>query len=180
MKARGLQVRLEGGDELLSKLKPKLVATPVKNFFRTWGVMTSNYAKEGAPVNKGQLRASLTWEYMPMDSLGIPKGVRAGTNVEHAIFMEGGTGTLEDLRAIDNPVGGRKRHWPPPEALEEWARLHGADPFVVARAIGIRGGLKPRRFLRNAYDKSELMIPNLLNVLKSEIEALRAVGGPDV
>ena len=72
-----------------------------------------------------------------------PLWAKGGSNVKYAPYMEYGTGRLADAEG----GGGGGRHWPPAQALEGWASRHGFGPgggFLVARAIGRRGGLKPR------------------------------------
>ena len=68
--------------------------------------------------------------------------------------MEYGTGVFND-----GPFPGKGSHHPAGHHLEEWAMRHGghekwgANPGrAVAKIIGDRGGLKSRKFLRNAVD----------------------------
>lgn len=68
-------------------------------------------------------------------------------------YMELGTGI---------PAGNPKVHWPPAAALEVWANRHGTTGFLVARAIGRRGGLKPRKFLQKAFDQNREKIIELI------------------
>lgn len=110
-------------------------------------------AKRGAPVDTGRLRSSITHQvrWMP----GLVEGV-VGTNVSYAPYMEFGTG-----RVGDPAVPHSGKHWPPAAALDVWARRHGFGPDggkTVAWIIGRRGGLRPRRFLRNAIDKNQTRI----------------------
>lgn len=109
--------------------------------------VTMNAARINAPVDRGRLRASITslaeWRG------DILEGV-VGTNVEYAPYMEYGTGRL-----TDGEGGKGGRHWPPGAALDVWARRHGfASGRIVAEIIGRRGGLKPRQFLRKAFNVS--------------------------
>ena len=56
-----------------------------------------------------------------------------------------------------SPGGKGARHWPPSDALELWAKRHGfgeGGGYLVARAIGLRGGLTPRRYLRGGLQES--------------------------
>jgi len=87
-------------------------------------------AKINAPVDTGKLRSSI----MPgvTSNSGGVVGV-TGSNVAYAPFMELGTAA----------------HWPPIAALEGWARRHGTNAYLVARAIA-RRGTKARRFLQKA------------------------------
>lgn len=60
--------------------------------------------------------------------------------------MEFGTGLLSD-----SPRSSRQRHFPPPDELDNWAYRHGfKSGWAVSLAIYRKGGLKPRKYLRNA------------------------------
>jgi len=105
----------------------------------------TNEAKRKAPVNTGRLRASIT-PAVEVENQTI-RGI-VGSNVSYAPYMELGTGIF----------AGGSRYFPPPDALETWARRHGMPPgsgFIVARAIFRRGGLKPRRFLQGAFEENK-------------------------
>lgn len=108
------------------------------------------------PVDTGNLRASMRYEVGSVD--GVPLWAAVGTNVEYAPYMEYGTGLL-----CDGPNPSGRRHWPPAAALDVWARRHGFESGAqVAVAIGRRGGLRPRRFLRNSFDRSQQRIVRIL------------------
>lgn len=91
-------------------------------------------AKQGCPVDEGELRAS--------SRLRIEPGPRGpvGTltfDAEHAVFVHEGT----------------RPHWPPLRALERWASRHGfPGPFLVAKAIALNG-TKSVPFLWNALNE---------------------------
>ena len=75
-------------------------------------------------------------------------------------------------QAIGTPKKGG-RHFPPSDALERWASRHGFGPgggFVVARAIGRRGGLKPREFLTGAFRENVQKIRGFLGDVARDIE----------
>jgi HK97 gp10 family phage protein len=105
----------------------------ILNAMRSVTLEVERQAKHNAPVDTGRLRASIIPDVVSQGNtvLGI-----VGSNVVYAPYMEFGT----------------KPHWPPLAALEVWARRHHTSAFLVARAISQRG-LKPRRFLRDAFDK---------------------------
>jgi hypothetical protein len=89
--------------------------------------------------------------------------------------MEYGTAKQGD------PEGSHKeKHWPPLNApgLVLWAKRKGmpGKAPAIARAIGKRGGLRPRRFLRQALESTESIIQNLLTRLANEIEERWARG----
>jgi len=100
-----------------------------------------------APVDRGQLRSSLTSD---VESIGANLQAFAGSPLFYAPYMEFGTGTQSDA-----PGASRRRHWPPAGALNLWAQRHGVKGggAAVAYFIGRRGGLKAKKFLRNAFTK---------------------------
>lgn len=103
-------------------------------------------AKEGAPRDTGRLVNSIQPDINIRGSSIV--GV-VGSNVDYAPYMEMGTGVF----------AGGGRHFPPPAALDVWARRHGFDNgFQVALAIYKRGGLRPRKFLENAIVQNESQI----------------------
>ena len=107
-------------------------------------------AKRLAPVDTGRLRASIASE-VRTEGKDV-KGV-VGSALAYAPHMELGTGTFV----------GRPRHFPPPRALEVWARRHGLpNGFVAARAIYRAGGLRPRRFLQRAFEQNQARIVRIL------------------
>jgi hypothetical protein len=86
-----------------------------------------------------------------------------------ANVLEHGTGLLSE--APDSKGGA---HFPPwgeaNPGLEAWAASHGLpNGFVVARAIARRGGLRPRRFLREALAEATEAIRGFIGALGAEI-----------
>ena len=127
-------------------LAGKAVRDAAKTGMQRAMLLTANQAKMKAPVDTGRLRSSITtlvrWEDGDHTLAGY-----VGSNVDYAPAIEYGTGTQ-----TDGEGGSGKRHWPPGGALDTWARRHGfSSGAAVARIIGMRGGLKPRRFLRGAF-----------------------------
>jgi len=119
----------------LERTVANLHGAPVLNAFRDATLIIQRDAKINAPVDTGRLRASITPEVKAFgnDVTGI-----VGSNVVYAPFMELGT----------------RPHWPPLGALEVWARRHGIDVYIVARAIATRG-TKARKFLQNAFENNK-------------------------
>ncbi len=153
---------VEGLEEALKKLSPDVYAKPLRDFFKRAGIYISDKAKELAPVDTGRLRSSLTYV---VDDAEPPQYAQIGTNVEYAPYMEFGTGF-----ETDGEGGSGARHWPPADALDVWASRHGfASGAEVARIIGIRGGLKPRRYLRNAFEQSKDALQGFLREMKNDI-----------
>jgi HK97 gp10 family phage protein len=119
-------------------------------------------AKRFAPVDTGRLRSSITGQ---VSQVGFPmprvQGI-VGTNVEYSAYMEFGTGIF----AGNAPV-----RMPPARALEGWARRHGLNAAVVARAIYLRGGLKARHYFLRSLQKNEARVIELIgNKVKLIIE----------
>lgn len=130
---------------LTQKLGPALTTKPLQRFFKRVSIVVQTRARQNAPVNTGRLRASIAYE---VDTSSPPEYAKVGTNVFYAPYMEYGTGLLAHK-------GPKKAHWPPSGALDTWARRHGIlSGFLVARAIGRRGGLKPRLYLTTALEDS--------------------------
>lgn len=100
------------------------------------GLRVQNRAKDLAPVDEGRLRADTRAE-LGRDAKGLV--CRIGTTVEYALPVHEGS----------------RPHWPPPGALDRWARMHGmSSGFLVARAIS-RRGTKARPFLRDALPAAD-------------------------
>lgn len=99
-------------------------------------------AKKFAPVDTGRLRSSIVSQ---VRSVNFPRRVEGvvSSNVEYAPHMEYGT---------------EHNKMPPIAALQGWARRHGLNAFLVARAILRRGGLKGRFYFKQAVDKNRAAI----------------------
>lgn len=145
-----IRVRITGLDEAERKLGPQLLAKPVRNFFERGTVTIQSGARERAPVDRGRLRNSIMRD---IDPGLIPRRAAVGTDVFYAPYVHEGT----------------RPHWPPVSALRGWARRHGMNPYLVARAIA-RRGTKPRPFLREAFEAALPEIDRLIDVMAGEIE----------
>lgn len=159
-----------GLGKLIRRLEnPDWVARPMGALLDRWRFSVERGAKgnikrgPGGWLWKGGTRRSLTSE---RDQAAFPQWAKVGSNLQTARWGEYGTGLLSE-----DPQSSHRRHWPPAAALEPWAKAHGTTGFAVARAIGLRGGLAPRRFLRNAAEASEKRIPGWLATAAKEIEA---------
>lgn len=155
-----------GIPELQEKLSPRLAAGPARDFLNRWAIFTQSRSREKAPVDRGNLRANIDHEIV--EGIDFPEYAAVGTNVTYAPMMEGGTGVFAELEG-----GTGTAHWPPSGPLEAWALRHGmpeGSGASVAKAIGVRGGLKPRRFLRDAAAESEDMIPKYARRMADDIE----------
>jgi len=156
------RVEIENLAEVLKAMSPELYAKPLYNFWDRAGQQVENLARDKAPRDTGRLAASMTHI---IDSASPPMWCKVGTNVSYAPMMEYGTGTQTD------GVGGTgKVHWPPGDALDVWASRHGfPSGKAVAFIIGRRGGLRPRRFLRDAFAQSLGNIGSFLAQLANDI-----------
>lgn len=156
--ADDISAKVEGLDELnqyLAEVKDGL--SKFDKAMTNACLIVERYAREGAPVDTGRLRASITHEirHEGTDTIGV-----VGSNVEYAPWMEEGTGVF----------GSGNPHWPPGDALEVWAKRHGfSSGYQVAAAIGRRGGLQGRKFLQKAFDEHKNEIEQILD---SEVSAV--------
>jgi len=156
------RVEIEGLEEALAKFSPELYSEPLRDFWEKAALTVENEARTRAPVDTGRLRSSLA--HM-VDTASPPVWAKVGSNVAYAPYMEYGTGLLSDGEG-----GSGRAHWPPAAALDVWARRHGfANGAQVARIIGRRGGLEPRRFLRGAFEASLGKISQLVTGLQQKI-----------
>lgn len=131
-----------------------LEGTPMLRAMQRATLLVTADAKRLAPVDTGRLRASITPKIEQRSLLGSNRirGI-VGSNVAYAPYMEFGTGTFV----------GRPAHFPPPSALETWAKRHGiGNGFIVARSIFLKGGLKGRFYLTKALAKNAVKIGELL------------------
>jgi len=182
-----INARLEGLEELILKLKhPVWVAVPMRGLLDSWRFKVQRQAVanmkrgKGGWVDTGETRKGIT---SAIDDAALPLWARAGSNLDKARWGEYGTGKLSE-----DPESDKGPHWPPPEELQVWALKHGFKDDVdkegnpvgniwrtaggkVSKAIGIRGGLEPRRFLRDATDEIEKQIPALIDAAIAQIEA---------
>jgi len=104
-------------------------------------------AKKEAPADRGTLRSKIVSK-----SSGLKGAVEART--DYAVYVHEGT----------------RPHFPPISAVEGWARRHGIEPFLVARAIS-RKGTKAHPFFEIAFDKAKHRINSLFNKLGKNLEA---------
>lgn len=155
--ARTTRIVVTGLAELRQKLGPELIAGPLRDCFRRSSDVLLRRARGNAPVYSGKLRASLGQE---IHSGKPPKWARVGTDLYYAPFMEHGTGAF----------GKSTDHWPPGEPLDAWAKGHGFESgWHAARAIGRRGGVRARPFLRPALKHSVADIRRFVERMGAEI-----------
>lgn len=158
-------VQITGLDRLVKKLGPGALREPFRKFFERCGQAVKTEAQRRAPVDTGRLRASIAYEIG--DESPLPRTVRIGSRVHYAPYMEYGT-----ARQGDPDVPHRAKHWPPAGALDRWAYLHGIEDGggAVAEAIGKRGGLKPRRYLRGALSEMKGKVKTFASDLARDVK----------
>lgn len=153
------RMKVQGLAELRGKLKPELMAGPLRQFFRLSSSAIRKRARANAPVDTGRLRASLKAE---VDHSRLPLWAKVGTDVHYGLFQEFGTGAF----------GKSGEHTPPGEPLDAWAKARGFESgWHAARAIGRRGGVRARPFLRPALKQSMADIKRFVRNLGRDIEA---------
>lgn len=165
-----VSVEIKGLAKMLKKLDVKLVGEPLRTFFTRAAIVVQGAARTHTPVDAGQLRNSIVYEVdsgaMPLYAKIGPLKAKEGSALhDKARAMEFGTG-----RQGQPGVYHKAQHWPPPAALDVWARRHGFDSGAqVARIIGRRGGLKPRKFLQRGLQESLGQIRSLVGRLGDDI-----------
>lgn len=126
-----MSVTWQGADKLEAILTKELPAKARKAFAAAMyqeGESIMAKSKRKVPVDMGALRAS--GHVQPPKIAGSAVSVTLAYGTEYAVFVHEGT----------------RPHFPPLEAIEPWARRHGVEPFLVARAIAQRG-TEPKKYL---------------------------------
>lgn len=93
---------------------------PLVQAVRDSALIVTRTARQESSVDTGRLRASITPEVRVMGE--TVEGV-VGSNVVYAPYA----------------ILGTRPHFPPISALTAWARRHGVEAHLVARAIARRG-----------------------------------------
>lgn len=151
------RIQIKGLEQTKRKLEQTtsdLGGRPLVNAYQRATLLIAREAKINAPVDTGRLRSSITTQVENVRGNRI-RGI-VGTNVIYAPYMEFGTGTF----------AGNKPHYVPARYLEHWARRHKTNAYAVARAISLRGGLKPRRYFQRAFDKRK---DEAIEIIKKEV-----------
>lgn len=153
-------VTIRGLDKLQKRLSdPEWVQKPAGTFLQQWLEFVKREAAANAP---GGIGRTIQGE---RDSRRFPLWARVFSDHPGAGPLEWGTGLLSEA-----PDSKHTRHYPPARALEGWARARGLNPYAVARAIGNRGGLAPRRFFRNAEKAADAQLNAWLAQFAAGIE----------
>lgn len=143
---KDFKVTVIGDAALRRKLSnPLFVRGPLRRWLTKSVLLLEGEVKRQTPVDTGRLRASITHQVQPFRAW-------VGTNVKYAPFVEFGT----------------RPHFPPPVALQPWARRHGFPPgpsgaFMVAHAIA-RRGTRARRMFQMGVERAKGRIQAMFQV----------------
>jgi hypothetical protein len=163
---------IHGEEDLQRRLSKNLGAPQAaKFFFDSWRFDTqrswmANFTRgPGGWIWKGTTRQSITSE---ADTSAFPTWAKVGSNLDTARWGEFGTGLL----SID-PDSAHRRYFPPPAALDAWAKDHGfASGYQVAFGIWKKGGTAPRGYGQKAVDASVGKIDGWLSSAAKMIEQI--------
>lgn len=139
-----IEINARGLDELMRRLDPTKAQVAMLRGMDVAMRDAANQAKMQTPVDTGLLRASISSESRVdgSDVVGV-----VGTNKEYAKPVEYGTGVFSEA-----PDSRHTPFFPPPGALEGWAKRHGMNAYAVAWAIFKRGGTRPARMFRSVLE----------------------------
>lgn len=168
-------IELEGWRQFIATLTNVPVESRTAKFMAGVATTLKNDARMNAPVKSGLLRVSIQDSHGADASGGFAE-VGIANGLFYAPYMEYGTGLVHD-----HPNWPRERHMPfvkrDPEngpvpalvAYADWKWGSGyAGGLGLARAIAKRGGIKPKRFLRNALaNRREMIIEGWRELLHS-------------
>lgn len=132
-----ITVRLEGAKELQAGLRaaPATLASETRVAMEASLLLVEGTARTLAPKDTGRLGGSITHS---IAGGGANLTGRVAPSVAYGLFVE---------------KGRRPGRMPPVDTVASWARRHGINPFVLARAIG-RRGTKARPFMEPAYGQN--------------------------
>jgi hypothetical protein len=161
-------------DAFKAKLDAKRLAYgPLKKAVTASVAAIAEQARQYAPNDQNDLRKSLRHEN---DGAWPVMLGQAGSDLSYAPFMEYGTGVFAEG---DRP--GKGSHHPAGKHLEDWAMRHGgvekwgknpgaAVAAIIGRRGGGRGGLRPRRYLKDAVYAMEPKIRQNFDQALTEIQ----------
>ena len=136
-----------GLPQLEKRLDPARLRAALAPALEAAGSLVEVEAKAKAPHDIGTLKRSI--RHQPLGDFAM----QVGTNLAYAPFVHG---------FMDETKPRTKPHWPPLAAVAGWAARHGMNPYLVARAIALRGTpLVP--FLKQARDDNRPRIVQMLH-----------------
>jgi hypothetical protein len=148
-----IEVKIEGLEAMLAKLKPALYAEPLRRFWNRSAIAVQSHARDRAPSDMGKLRASILYE---IDDATPPQYAKVGVlsgdgpgGMMYAIYQEYGTSP----------------HFVPAEYIGAWAQRHGFG----YTGLMVSGEAHP--YLEPGFRDAEGQIQSYVGVLGTEIEA---------
>ena len=141
---------------------PDVLANEFESAAQDIGLRFGAAAAEGAPSDRGRLRADLVEPLVEQVGKTIIR-IRVGSNTDQARPMEEGT----------DPG-----HFPPPSELRGWARRVLGDEsaaYPVARSIS-EAGLEAREFLQDAFEDASNIEYALDRINEAVTNAFAEVG----
>ncbi len=134
-------------------------------------VVLNRWYAEGSKLAASEVRARAkprlkSKVYVLFDSLRPPRWARIGVRAKLATVLEAGTGRLGDP-AFSHVA----RHWPSTEAIMAATGLPKPQAFLVARAVGMRGGNPAQPFIRPAWQAIHGRVEGLMESIAREVLA---------
>lgn len=168
-------VEVKGLKELKKRIALGGIAyTPIRKFYNEYGKELKDASKavleQYDKDDTGTLKKSIKYTRRTAQTGALPKGVKVMATAKHASYVHGDVKKAFAGKYKESPNWSRtKPHFPPVRALTGWAQRKGLNPFLVARAISIKGTpIVP--FLKIAYDNSEDSRKTLLLLASKRIE----------
>ena len=118
-----MEIEIKGLDRLFKKLDAAASDAVISKALMNLGGRIQATAKENCPVDTGQLRDSIIVQSPTPDTVTV------GTNVEHGIFVEYGTGPKGDPTVPHTT----KKYWRYKDELGNWVTSHGQEPQPFMR-----------------------------------------------
>jgi hypothetical protein len=148
-----ISIQVIGADTLASTLgKAAASVTPeLTKAMTTSLLLIERDARRGVKRDTGRLQNSITHSISGNGLEG-----KVGPSVAYGLYVE---------------MGRRPGKMPPLKAVEGWARRHGINPFLVARAIG-RKGIKAQPFLIPAFEKNQRRITELFGAVGAKVVSM--------
>lgn len=142
-----IHFEVEGHEKFAKALKSKeLLEGPMRDFLSKSAAAVEKSAGEKVPRDTGHLAQNIF-------TLVQPPVATVTAATKYAAPVEKGS----------------RPHFPPPRALESWARHHGVSAFALAVAIS-RRGTRPQPFMRPALEENKAKIRQFLQEAAKEIE----------
>jgi hypothetical protein len=150
----------------------KILAAPFRNFLVKVLTMLQALIREGVPVDRGQARQSISTR---VSAAKIPTKGKVFSRLARVRHLNYGTGSL-------TVNAGATSDWTFPEGkeLNTWAKRHGfvtpkgsewTGGDIVSAIIRKRGGLYPRGFFEDGFNRGRVHVAKFLDELAREINA---------